>query len=276
MSESFITRFEKSLTARNTILCVGLDPALPEQREKNVLPDRYLLENKENESRLNFCIDIINEVADFCIAAKPNEQYLRGFTSADHIKLTNFIHKNDLLAIYDCKLGDIRDTVESALFFYHKWGYDAITLNPFPGNIEEVVKIAHKFSPQLGIIVLTLMSNPEAKTFMKSAKISATPLFLRVATDTKKYCADGCVVGATGHVTEEDIQAIRKRAGKDKILLIPGIGTQKGDPEKVIKTAGKNILINVSRDIIYDNNPRLQAEEYCETFNKIRKNYEIS
>ena len=83
------------------------------------------------------------------------------------------------------------------------------------------------------------MSNPEAETFMKNATIGRTPVYLRIATDVGRYGADGCVVGATGHVTEKDLRSIRRRAGKDKILLIPGIGTQKGDPEKVVKTGDR-------------------------------------
>jgi orotidine-5'-phosphate decarboxylase len=271
---TFLDIFEKNLSRKNTVLCVGLDPALPDQRNMGIIPDKYLIKHDDTEARLNFCIDMIEETAQFCLAAKPNEQYLRGLTSGQHRVLTDFIHKQGLLAIYDCKLGDIKDTAESALFYYNKWGYDAITLNPFPGNIQEVVEIAHSFVPQLGIIVLTLMSNPEAEIFMRNAMIGRTPLFLRIASDVKKYSADGCVVGATGHVTEKDLRSIRKRAGTDKVLLIPGIGTQRGDPEKVIKAGGQNILINVGRDIIYSSNPKAKAEEYCNLFRSIRNRHE--
>jgi orotidine 5'-phosphate decarboxylase subfamily 2 len=271
MAKTFIQVFEEALQAKNSILCIGLDPALPQQRKHNVIPSKYL--DKENEARLNFCLDLLDETADFCVAAKPNEQYLRGFTTNNHKKLTDSIRKHGLLSIYDCKLGDIRDTAESALFYYHKWGYDGITFNPFPGNIGEVVGIAHSYDPQIGIIVLTLMSNPEAETFMKHATIARTPVYLKIAADVKEYGADGCVVGATGHVTEKDLISIRQRVGTDKVLLIPGIGAQKGDPEKVVKTGGQNILINVGRDIIYSDNPRKKAEEYCRLFNAIRNKY---
>jgi len=274
MAQTFVQRFEEILEEKRSVLCIGLDPALPAQRDKHIIPLKYLERKHENEARLNFCLDIIEETSDFCIAAKPNEQYLRGFTSEQHQKLTNSIRKHGLLSIYDCKLGDIRDTAESALFYYHKWGYDGITFNPFPGNIEEVVQIAHSYNPQIGIIVLTLMSNPEAETFMRHATIIRRPVYLRIAEDVKKYGADGCVVGATGHVTEDDIKIIRNTAGKDKMLLIPGVGAQKGDPEKVIKAGGKNVLINVGRDIIYSDDPKKKAEDYCKMFNEIRSIYE--
>jgi orotidine-5'-phosphate decarboxylase len=54
-------------------------------------------------------------------------------------------------------------------------------------------------------------------------------------------------------------------------MLVPGIGAQSGDPEKVIRAGGTNILINVGRDIIYSANPRRKSEEYCQLFRRISK-----
>jgi orotidine-5'-phosphate decarboxylase len=274
MSQTFIERFEVLQSVKNSIICIGLDPAVPEQRTKNVIPENYSRDAENSELRLNFCLDILEKTADFCVAAKPNEQYVRGFTSKQHQELTSAIRNHNLVSIYDCKLGDIRDTAESALFYYHKWGYDGITFNPFPGNIAEVVRIAHDYTPQIGIIVLTLMSNPEAETFMRYAKVGRQAVYLKIADDVKKFGADGCVVGATGHVTGDDIKKIRRRAGKDKVFLVPGIGAQKGDPEKVIKYGGNNILINIGRDIIYSDAPRKKVQEYFEIFNKIRREHQ--
>ena len=96
---------------------------------------------------------------------------------------------------------------------------------------------------------------------------------LGVKTDVKHFDADGCVVGATGHVSENDIRLIREMVGQDKVFLVPGVGAQKGDPEKVIKAGGKNVLINVGRDVIYTNNPSGKAKEYTNMLNKIRIKY---
>lgn len=267
---AFVRKFEKMLLEKNTLLCVGLDPALPQQRTANTIPEHYFQKVNEHEARLNFCLRTLEKTADFCIAAKPNEQYVRGFTAREHQILTEYISKLGLLSIYDCKLGDIRDTAESAIFHFRKWGYDAITVNPFPGNLRELVRIAHGTSPSLGIIVLTLMSNVEAEKLMRRARIDNHPIFVEVARDVKRHSADGCVVGATGHVTQEDIRLIRNEAGEDKILLIPGVGAQKGDPEKVIKAGGKNILLNVGRDIIYSSDPRNKAKQYHKMFNELQ------
>lgn len=272
-SWKFADRLQELSTRRNSVLCLGLDPALPRQRNKYVIPREYISGFDENKARLKFCGDILSLTADFCVAAKVNEQYLRGLTAEDHRELTKLAHDMGMLSIYDCKLGDIGDTVESAVFHISEWGYDAITVNPLPGNLEWVVKIAHMREPPLGVLVLTLMSNPESERFTKSVAIDGVPLYLMVAHDVRRYDADGCVVGAAGHVTGHDIRLVREAAGSDKVLLVPGIGAQMGDPEKVFRFGGTNILINVGRDIIYSEDPRRKAREWSNALNEIKLKY---
>ena len=267
----FIERYLRFSEEKDSILCVGLDPALPRQRSQNVITKKYLEEADENEARLEFCLDIIDQTGDFCCAYKPNQQYVWGFTKNQHKMLTTAIQKADAIPILDYKLNDIGATIESALFHTHECGYDAITFNPLLGNMQTAVNIAHEYTPQIGILALTLTSNPEAIKYQIQAIIAGRPMYVAIAEDVKRHGADGCVIGATGHVTEGDIRTIRARAGEDKLFLIPGIGAQKGDAEKVIKTAGKNILINVGRAIIYSENPAEKAGEYNKAFNNLRK-----
>jgi orotidine-5'-phosphate decarboxylase len=272
---SLLERFSNLLDRKNSVLCIGLDPALLRQRSQNVIPAKYLEHggNDEVRARLDFCLSIIEATAHFAIAAKPNEQYTRGFTKKDHQLLSRYIREHGLISIYDCKLGEIGDTAESNLFWIHEWGYDAITVYTQPGNLKEIVEIAHRYDPPVGIIALTLMSNKEAVKYFKESQWMGKPVYLAIAEDVRLACADGCVVGATGHVTEEDIKLIRKASGEDKVFLVPGVGAQKGDPEKVIRSGGRSILINVGRDIIYSDNPKHKASEYRETFNALRKAY---
>jgi orotidine-5'-phosphate decarboxylase len=192
-------------------------------------------------------------------------------TKNQHKTLTTAIHNADALSLLDYKLNDIGATIESALFHIRECGYDAITFNPLLGNLQTTVNTAHKHTPQIGIIVLTLTSNPEALRYQTQAIIMGRFLYLAIAEDVKRYGADGCVIGATGHVTEMDIKTIRTRAGEDRLLLIPGIGAQKGDAKKVIKAAGRNVLINVGRAIIYSEDPAQKARQYNTLFNKTRK-----
>ncbi len=265
---SFRERMLDSYQKKKSVLCVGLDPALPSQREKNIIPLKYVNQRDENKSRLDFCLSLIDATSKQCVAFKPNQQYVAGFTSEDHQKLSAAINAAGCVSILDYKLNDIGDSVESAIFHIKKWGYDAITFNPFLGNIENTVKLSHSGNRKLGVIVLTLTSNPEAVRYQKEAKLDGKPLHLIVAEDVRKYEADGCVVGATGHVTVDEIKAIRSAAGRDKIFLVPGVGTQKGDPQKVIESGG-NVLINVSRDVIYAESPGEKAKEYTELFRSL-------
>jgi orotidine-5'-phosphate decarboxylase len=266
-----LERYLRISEKKDSILCVGLDPAFPRQRSENTMPKNYVQKTDENKARLQFCLDIIDQTKNFCCAYKPNQQYVWGLTKTQHKRLTTAIHKAEAFSILDYKLNDIGATTESALFHIHECGYDAITFNPLLGNLQTIVNTAHKHKPQIGIITLTLTSNPEAVRYQKEATIANKPIYVAIAEDVRKCRADGCVIGATGHVTEKDIRLVRAEAGEDKLFLIPGIGAQKGDAEKIIKTAGKNILINVGRAIIYSENPAERANQYNKTFNKIRK-----
>lgn len=262
MKTNFMKKLNDLKLKKGTMLCIGLDPALPEQRKKNTIPQKYAYGKNDNEIRLRFCYDIIEKTKDFCCAYKPNQQYVAGFTIKDHVNLTTTIRNADAVSILDYKLNDIGSSIESALYHIHNWGYDAVTFNPFLGNLETTVRLAHSYRPEIGIIVLTLTSNPEAVRYQKKATIDNTPIFQIIAQNVKKHNADGCVLGATGHVTEEEMRLVRSIVGDDVVFLVPGIGTQKGDSKKVFRAAGSNVLINISRDIIYSNNPRKKAEYY--------------
>ncbi|MEM2906339.1 MAG: orotidine 5'-phosphate decarboxylase / HUMPS family protein, partial [Candidatus Bathyarchaeia archaeon] len=205
----FAERLKALASQKDTVLCVGLDPALPGQRPKTVIPARYLQGRDENAARLAFCLDIIEQTRGSCCAFKPNQQYAAGFTSHEHRALTKAIRDAGAASILDCKLSDISDTLESALYHFHNWGYDAFTFNPYMGNIEVAVKLAHAQAPAMGVFVLVLTSNPEAIRYQKRAQLGGRPLYEAVAEDVRRHRADGCVVGATAHVTEDEIRRIR-------------------------------------------------------------------
>ncbi|MFH1055838.1 MAG: orotidine-5'-phosphate decarboxylase [Candidatus Altiarchaeota archaeon] len=256
---NFIKEYVRVSDEPTSNLCVGLDPALPEQRRSDVIKKQYA--GDAGDIILQFSLDIVDAVGDHCCAIKTNSQYALFALSHNKLETLNQeIHKHGLLSILDHKLGDIGSTNDSALYWAKKCGFDAITFSPYAGNIREATEMAHQ--RELGIFVLDLMSNPEAEGFQKRTRFNETPLFLRVADDSKSAGSDGVVVGATDHVREVDIQKIRKTIGPNTIILFPGIGSQGGDVKKVFSNGGKNILINVGRHIIYANDPGKTAEEY--------------
>jgi orotidine-5'-phosphate decarboxylase len=250
---SFRSKFAERKEEKG-VLCVNLDPALPEQKLKESIPLKYTRGCTSSEARLNFCLDIIDVVKEHAVAIKPNLHFVSGFSEEQNRILTSHSKKAGLLSIKDCKLSDIDNSTSSGIFHLAAEGYDAITFNPLLGNLRESVRMAN--ASKLGLIVLTLPSNPEAEPLMKHALLRRRPLYQVFAKQVKEADAEGCVVGATGHVTRDDVKAIVRLAGKDKVIFGTGIGAQGGDPSKF---AGTNAMISIGREIIYNENPRERA-----------------
>ncbi|TET78327.1 MAG: orotidine 5'-phosphate decarboxylase [Candidatus Heimdallarchaeota archaeon] len=253
---SFIQKYKNIVKNKKSVLCVGLDPALPDQRNNYVMP---------TSDRISFMKEIIEEVSSFTSIIKMNRQYLIGLNLEQIQGLNDLIHKQGMLSIIDHKLGDIGSSNDSAIFWFRKEGFDAFTHSPFAGNIEEATLAAHE--RDLGIIVLTLMSNPEA-VIQKTAHIGSNPLYLFIAQQCLANNVDGCVVGATGNVEFQNLSKLKATLGHDILVLVPGVGVQGGNAEEILKMFGKRTMVNVGRSIIYSPNPKQEAEKFCKMFNK--------
>ncbi|NHJ48740.1 MAG: hypothetical protein FK733_13225 [Asgard group archaeon] len=267
--KDFIKKYEKARDEKDSILCAGFDPAIPNQREKNILASKYFEERTIEEGILAFFDDFLESVQDYCCAIKPNNQYLFHVSLNAYQKINKKIHDQGLISILDQKLGDIGSTNDSGFYWMNKMGFDAVTYSPFAGNIAESIEAAHKVG--MGVITLTLMSNPDAIYFMKESLIAGQKGYEFIAQKIGELQGDGIVVGATGHVTANDIQIIRHLTGDDSLMLVPGIGKQQGDLRKVIVNGGENIILNVSRGILYSKNIKETTINYNKQFNEVRK-----
>ncbi len=247
-------------------MCIGLDPATREIRKDKVVPESY---GQGEEGILNFCLDILEKTAPYASCVKVNSQYVLFLLGVEALKkITKKAHELGMVAILDHKLGDIGSSNLPALFYAQEAGFDALTFSPFAGNIKEAVEKAHQFD--LGIFVLTLMSNPEAIWLQKDGLYENKSLYLEIARRVREAKGDGLVIGATGHVTEDGIKKVREIVGQDVVFLCPGIGFQGGDLKKLILAGGKNLLINVGRAIIYAENPGEKAREFNEKIKRCR------
>lgn len=245
----FLDKFNKARKEKNSLLCVGLDPS-PQEKDA-----------------LGFCLRIIEQTADSAVAYKPNTQFLLFSLDFRELKkLSRAIKDAGCVSILDHKLSDIGSSNEAAITWAAKEGFDALTVSPFPGNIKESTDFAHKNN--LGVFMLTLMSNPEAAWLQKKALFEGKPLYEKIASEVKKNKCDGVVVGTTGHVSRDDIRLIRRFAGEEAVFLCPGIGAQGGDIKKIFDCAGGNVLINVGRAIIQSKNPKKEAQEYRDLIKK--------
>lgn len=268
--KDFLRKYQKAREEKDSILCAGFDPAIPNQREKNTVSEKYFKDNKSvEEGIIAFFEEFLESVQDYCCAIKPNNQYIFHMGLKSYQKMNKMIHDQGLISILDQKLGDIGSTNDSGFYWMNEMGFDAVTYSPFAGNIAESLNAAHQVG--MGLITLTLMSNPDAIYFMKNAIVEGQKGYEFIAGKMKELNGDGIVVGATGHVTADDLQKIRELAGKEVVMLIPGIGKQQGDLEKVIQFGGENVLLNVSRAILYSENLKETAKKYNDQFNEVRK-----
>ena len=268
--KNFLKKYQKARDEKDSILCAGFDPAIPQQRSKNVMNNSYFANGVSVEdAMLSFFDDFLERVQDHCCAIKPNNQYLFHIGIDAYKKMNKKIHDQGLVSILDLKISDIGSTNDSGFYWMKEMGFDAATHSPFAGNIAASLESAHKVG--LGLITLTLMSNPDAIYFMKESIVNGKKGYEFIAEELKKHSGDGMVVGATGHVTDQDIKSIRGLAGEDVVMLVPGIGSQQGDLKKVIEFGGDNVMLNVSRGILYSNDIQASAKDYNQKFNEVRK-----
>ncbi|HHQ45068.1 MAG TPA: orotidine-5'-phosphate decarboxylase [Candidatus Altiarchaeales archaeon] len=261
----FLEKYLKAREEKDSVLCVGLDPAVKGQRKENTIE----ADGSDSRGILEFCLEVVENVSEHCCAVKPNSQYLLFALEQKHLKkLNRSIHGQGLVSILDHKLSDIGSSNDSAVYWIGECGFDAFTYSPYPGNIAETIKSAGESG--LGVFTLCLMSNSEAKWIQKETVFDKNPLFLQVAEIVAYAGGEGIVVGAAGSVTKDDVKVLRDTTGEDMIYLHPGIGAQGGDLEGIISLPG-NVLVNVGRDIIYSEDASKKCGEYNLKINNILK-----
>ena len=275
-----IEKYNQRAGKINSLLCVGLDSDF----EK--LPERF----KSLEfPQLEFNKWIIGEVHEYTAAFKLNSAFYeaRGDKGIKELKMTmEYIVKNypDIFTIMDAKRADIGNTNKSYISAIFDWlGFDAVTLHPYLGQeaVQPFLDRKDKVS-----IVLCKTSNKGAGEF-QDLEIDNKPLWQIVAEnislghntamgETKKWNKNKNCMLVVGATYPEEMKKIRKITG-DMTFLVPGIGIQGGDLRVVMKVGlnseGLGLIINSSRDIIFAENPRKEAEKLR---NEIRKHKDVS
>lgn len=252
----FFDKYLRTTKEKESIININLDPALPRQRTSNVIPERHV-SGSDEETLEDFCMEIIEQISDYCCSIKPNTQYFLGAYGLLP-RLVKKIQKEGMIAILDHKLSDIGSTNDSAIFWIAEMGFDAFTFSPFAGNMQATVEEAHK--RDLGVIVLTLMSNPEAKNLMANTMVDGEPYYISVARKVAETQADGCVVGLTSFVKSEFVKNIQDIVGDRAVFLMQGIGPQGGEIANIKYVV--NPLVSLGREVIYSDNPLKALEKY--------------
>ncbi len=262
---NFEEKYRSAVTRSATTVCVGLDPDLAK------LPNHL---SRDVNGLSSFLKGIIDATADLACAYKPNFAFF-GALGPEGLSALGEVMAHvpgDIPVILDFKAGDIGNTAEKyAKMAYDLLGADAVTVNPYMGYdaVEPFLRGTDKC-----VFLLCLTSNTGSQDFQR-LKTDEGPLFEVVAKTAVKWSADGSCGLVVGATHPEDLPKVRKLA-RDLPFLIPGVGSQGGNPSKIAEQAssadGFGILVNASRSILYAS----PGEDYAEAARRATDDLRVS
>lgn len=290
-----LEKLRERYEATHSLLCIGLDSDISK------IPEHF---QKQEFPQFEFNKWIIDQTHQYALAYKPNTAFYeaRGSQGWKELEMTmEYLQKNypDIFTICDAKRGDIGSTNQGYVTaIFDQMSFDSVTINPYVGkeglqpflDRKEKVSIilCHTSNEGAGelqeIVVSSQLSvdrkkaeslelrtkNSEGKQEQaevqgQMSKVKSLPLWQVIAGKvTKEWNEnDNCmlVVGAT---YPEQLKTVRQIVG-DMWILVPGIGAQGGELEKVLENGlnsrGNGVIINSSRGIIFSDSPKNSAKQ---------------
>ena len=272
--ETFFSFLEKRVEDSSSLLCIGLDPHIPDLKESSAA------------SALDFCLTLVKQTAPYAAAFKPNAAFFEVFGAEGWSALKQVIEAiseeskrlgSKIPVILDAKRGDIASTAEAyAQSAFEHLGAHCITLNPYLGydSIEPFIS-----NPENGIFLLCKTSNAGSMDLqnvlvLPTGSDSPMPLYNYVAHLAQKWNVNnniGIVVGAT----HPKIMGMIRASVPDLWFLTPGVGAQGGELESTLRSGlrsdGKGLLIPISRGISRSSNPAKAAAEFRDQIVNIKR-----
>lgn len=269
-----IDKINNIIKKNNSLVCVGLDSDLAK------IPAHL-----QNEQYPQFAFNkaIIESTHDLVCSYKPNTAFYeaRGAQGILELKMTcDYLQQNypEIVNIIDAKRADIGNTNNGYVeFVFNYLNADAITLHPYLGQ-EALQPFLDK--QDKGCVILCRTSNAGAKEF-QDLEIENKKIYQIVAEKVNRdwNVNNNCmlVVGAT---YPDELKTIRQIA-PNMFFLVPGIGAQGGDLEKIMQAGlddnKSGLIINSSRGIIFADNSenfalttRMETEKLQANINQYR------
>lgn len=241
-------KLQNSVKKNNSLVCVGLDPDVTK------IP-QFLRQDGDN-ALFEFNKAIIDTTANMVCAFKPNSAFYEayGVDGIWQLRMTTMYLKEqypDIVIILDAKRGDIGSTNEGYVrFAYDYLGVDAITLQPYLGK-ESLKPFLER--EDKAAIILCRTSNPGAGEF-QDLKTDGESLYKKIAKNVVAWNTHNNCMLVTGATYPQELAEIRSIVG-DMPLLVPGVGAQGGDINKIMKSGldshKSGLIINSSRGVIY-------------------------
>ncbi len=252
---------------KKTFLCVGLDTDI------NKLPSHF---PKTPDSVIEFNESIIEETHDLCVSYKLNLAFYEAMGSAgwEVLKRTIELLPENSFVIADAKRGDIGNTASMyADAFFKDLDVNAVTLSPYMGKDSITPFLDHKGKWS---ILLGLTSNEGSKDFQMQKLQDGSYVYEQVIKTSCQWGTADNTMFVVGATQAESFKSIRKLI-PEHFLLVPGVGTQAGDMEQVIKNGANDdggLLINASRSILYASSGKDFAVKAREEAMKLKKQME--
>jgi len=277
---TFTEKLTRSIQSSNSVLSVGLDP----DPDKIPLPLRQQISDP-HDLVFEFCRRVIESTKSEAAAYKPNLAFFEALGSGGLRVLESLLDviPHGKIIIADAKRGDIGTTAAKyKVAFFDKMQVDAITLNPLMG-LETLDPFLDDSSK--AVYVLTMTSNRGAADYLQIPVKGRLSLGEYISGHlNKKQGQSAAPLGMVIGATQTEIAGRVLRANPGAHLLIPGIGAQGGDPNRLRDLLTDHVglpLINSSRAINYaggDNENweelvALKASETRQTLNPITQNY---
>lgn len=242
-----LKELDTQIKTKRSFLCVGLDTDIDK------IPSHF---TKTPDSIVDFNKQIIESTAELCVAYKINIAFYEalGAKGWDCLRQTIELIPKDIFIIADAKRGDIGNTSNMyAKAFFEDLNVDAITLSPYMGkdSVSPYLNYKGKWA-----ILLGLTSNEGAKDFQLQRMQDGKPLYEHVLETTKNWGSVENTMYVIGATRADAFKKVREIL-PEHFLLVPGVGSQGGDMEEVIKagaTKEGRLLINASRSILYAGN----------------------
>ena len=242
---------------KRSFLCVGLDTVY--EKIPDCIKKSNCLDGKEFSGRANSIVEfnkaIIDATAEHCISYKPNLAFyesegIEGMRALD--ATVRYIRDNypEIFLIADAKRGDIGNTAKMyAKTYFETMDFDAVTISPYMGTetVSPFLNYPGKFA-----IAVALSSNPTSSDFQMSIQ-DGKPLYRNVIEKMMSISSPENMMFVVGATKLDQLKEIRTFC-PDNFLLVPGVGTQGGSAEAVIKYGSNSkggLIINSSRAVLY-------------------------
>src|SRR5262245_15060361 len=205
----FADRLNQAIHAKQTPLCVGLDPrweSLPEAIRRR----HGLTLSGKARAYDEFCLRVLDIVAPLVPVVKPQSAFFEACGPegmAVQQRLLRRARDLGLVTILDNKRNDIASTAAAyAEAAFTVWDADALTINPYLGRdaVEPFLERARKTGR--GVFVLVRTSNPGAGQF-QDLVCDGEPVYMHVGRAVQSWAVEnlglcgygdvGAVAGAT-------------------------------------------------------------------------------